>query len=241
MISVIIATYNSGNYLQGCIDSVISQTYNGYEIIIIDGGSSDNTCEIINQNRNFLSYTISEPDNGIYDAWNKGIQHSSGEWVMFIGSDDLLNENALQIYANFLSHNDDYEYISSCVEFVKENLQPIKISGDAWEWNKFRRYMNVIHAGSIHKRIFFDKYGLFATEYKIAGDYELLLRAGRSLHAGFINKVTLRMRIGGVSNSNSNSLIEARKAKIETGKLMVALAYWDYLIAFIKFKIKKLF
>jgi len=89
-ISIVTATYNSALLLQRCIDSVANQTFKAVEHIVIDGASTDGTIEIIKNNKKYLSYWISEPDTGVYSAWNKAIPHIKGEWVLFLGSDDFL-------------------------------------------------------------------------------------------------------------------------------------------------------
>ncbi|MEQ1667696.1 MAG: glycosyltransferase [Sulfuriferula sp.] len=87
LISIIIAVYNGKATLQQCIDSVVQQTYSNKELIIIDGGSKDGTVELLEENRNKFSYWESEPDRGIYNAWNKGLTQAKGEWICFLGAD----------------------------------------------------------------------------------------------------------------------------------------------------------
>ena len=99
-ISIIIATWNAEKTLRRCLDSIIPQLTDETELIIIDGGSKDSTNEIINSYGNNVAVHLSEPDKGVYDAWNKGIKTSHGEWIMFIGADDTLCPNAIQVYNN---------------------------------------------------------------------------------------------------------------------------------------------
>ncbi|TAE27304.1 MAG: glycosyltransferase [Cytophagales bacterium] len=204
-ITVIIATYNAETYLAGCIQSVLEQSYPYYELFIIDGGSTDRTLSIIEQYKHHIAYWTSEPDQGIYDAWNKGIRKATGSWIAFIGSDDLLYPNALQTFVDhILAHpkQNQLEFISSTIELVDENLSPIRVVGDAWSWDKFSRFMNTWHVGAFHSSRLFSTYGLFNTSYKISGDYELLLRANDRLVTSFVPVNTVRMRTGGVSNVN---------------------------------------
>lgn len=90
LISIITVTYNAENFLSDCIQSVIGQTYADFEHIIIDGGSTDRTLAIIEENSQHIAYWKSEPDNGIYDAMNKAIKYAKGDWVYFLGADDTL-------------------------------------------------------------------------------------------------------------------------------------------------------
>ena len=88
LISIIVAVYNGEKTLQRCIDSVFSQTYPHKELIIIDGGSTDGTVDILQTNNDKITYWKSEPDNGIYQAWNKALDHAKSDWICFLGSDD---------------------------------------------------------------------------------------------------------------------------------------------------------
>ncbi len=88
LISIIVAVYNGKGTLQQCIDSVAQQTYLNKELIIIDGGSKDGTVELLKADSNKFSYWISEPDRGVYNAWNKGLAQAQGEWICFLGVDD---------------------------------------------------------------------------------------------------------------------------------------------------------
>ena len=104
--SIIIATYNAAKYLETALQSVFSQTVNDYELILIDGGSKDGTVEIIKKHQDRIAYWVSEKDQGIYDAWNKGVEQAKGDWVLFIGSDDTLVPDALEAYSDFIkAHN----------------------------------------------------------------------------------------------------------------------------------------
>lgn len=217
-ITLITATYNAEKYLEDCILSILNQSYDDYEYIIIDGGSNDKTIDIIKKYENYLAYWISEPDKGIYDAWNKGLLKANGKWIAFIGSDDLLYPNALKLYVEHINKHSNQrklEFVSSRIELVSQNLLPIRVVGEPWSWNEFKKEMITWHVGTFHSKVLFDKYGLFDVTYKISGDYEFLLRAKDSLVTSFINDITARMRVGGVSNMNlSLASAETYRAKI---------------------------
>jgi glycosyltransferase involved in cell wall biosynthesis len=88
LITIIIAVYNGAKTLQQCIDSVAQQTYPNKELIIIDGGSKDGTVDLLKTNHGKIGYWVSEPDYGIYHAWNKGLAQANGDWICFLGADD---------------------------------------------------------------------------------------------------------------------------------------------------------
>lgn len=231
LISIVIATYNAEEFLATAIQSVINQTYQNYELIVIDGGSKDKTQSIIEQNRPHITYTVSERDNGIYDAWNKGVKAAKGDWIAFIGADDSLQPDALEKYADYISKNgSQWDIISSKGELIERSSEKVVGHiGLPWNWEVSRRWMIIAHPGSLHSRRMFNTYGYFNTDLKIVGDFEMLLRAKDKLKAGFMDLITIRIREGGVSDG-----VKARpehfNVVINTGGLSVFLAAWDFII-----------
>ncbi|WP_277639608.1 glycosyltransferase family 2 protein [Bacteroides graminisolvens] len=201
-ISIIIATWNAGKTLQECLDSIIPQLTKEVELIVIDGNSNDNTMDILNNNRHFISYLISESDYGIYDAWNKGIRVSRGNWLMFIGADDKLLATAITDYLNFISKvESSFDIISSKRLMTDIDGKEIRTVGSIWSWPSCLKGMPISHPGALHNRKLFDDVGLYSLNYKIAADYELLLRKGSVLETAFIDKITIVVSEGGVSDS----------------------------------------
>lgn len=200
-ISIIIATYNAEQYLRYCLDSIIPQLNENIELIIIDGGSKDNTVEIIKHYSQSVKYSVSERDQGIYDAWNKGIQKARGEWIMFIGADDTLIKGSIAEIVSFIKETDvsKIDYISAKNIYTDENGEFLKLMGEKYSWDKMRKGMCVAHVASLHNRKLFDEIGLYSLEYKICADYELLLRKRDKLKTLFINKEIAKMQIGGMS------------------------------------------
>jgi glycosyltransferase involved in cell wall biosynthesis len=241
LISIITVVYNGDKYLEQTIKSVLNQSYENIEYIIVDGGSSDNTLDIIKKYDNEIYHWISEKDDGIYDAWNKGLTFASGDWIGFLGADDIYHENAILDYVNLLLQNVELDYISSKVELVDNDLNIINTFGIAWSWNKFKHYMSVAHVGSLHNRNLYNKYGLYSTTYKIVGDYEMLLRPKAKLKYAFLNKITASMRNGGISNQMIHvAFLETLRIKYNTAKVSLIVCIYDYITSYIKFYIKKL-
>lgn len=241
-ISIICCTYNCESNLPLFIDSVRSQTSDKYELIIIDGGSTDNTIKVINSNRDIVDKFISEPDEGIYDAWNKGIRLATSNWICFVGSDDLLRPYFVETYCNVISapSETNVEYISSKVNYFNNTNRSLRILGKPWIWNRFRRQMTTAHVGSLHHIHLFKDVGLYDVNYKIVGDYELLLRKGIHLNTTFVDSVTIDMKAGGVSLSLA-ALKERFKAHTNTAKMLFFEAMIYFLIGIIalfKFKIE---
>jgi glycosyltransferase involved in cell wall biosynthesis len=211
LVSIIIATYNASTTIKKCLESIAFQKTDECELLIIDGSSTDDTANIVKSYGTVVDYFISEPDSGIYDAWNKGIKVSHGEWIMFIGADDILLPNAINDYLNILKYNignKDIDYVCSKNEYVDRNGQLLKILGSEPAWNKMRKMMVAAHVASLHNRKrLFDEIGLYDSNLKICADYELLLRKGNRLRYLFIPNRIARMTVGGMSFS-TKALIE---------------------------------
>jgi glycosyltransferase involved in cell wall biosynthesis len=212
VITIIIATYNAAKTLRRCLDSIVSQLTDECELVLVDGGSKDNTNAIIDSYSDKVSIHISEPDRGIYDAWNKGIKASSGEWIMFIGADDLLLPHAINNYLDSIKSTNQissYDYICAHNEYVDEHGNLLKILGSAPEWSVMRKTMAAAHVASLHNRHnLFDTIGLYNLNFRICADYELLVRKRNHLKYLFIDNHIARMKIGGMSFSTP-AVIEA--------------------------------
>ena len=240
-ISIIVAVFNGRECLENLLSSVINQINNNYELLIIDGGSKDNTIDIIKRYEDHISYWISEPDKGIYDAWNKGIVKATGDWIMFLGADDELKPEALNKYHSFLSskkHN-DLQYVSSRLEMIDLNGKQTRTKGWPWEWPIFLNEMTVAHPGSLHAKTLYNEYGLYNINYKITGDYEFLLRPRGKLRAAFMNEITVKMSEGGVSDSTA-ALKEHYLAATTTGGASKFLMAINLSIIYLKISTKKL-
>ena len=218
LLSVLVAAYNSGATLQQCLDSVISQTYGNVELIVIDGGSSDGSVEVLRANSRHIAYCVSEPDRGIYHAWNKALAPAKGEWICFLGSDDYLwDEQVLARVASKLTQvPDDINVAYSQVNLVGvggELLYPI---GEPWMQLKerFKQLMCIPHPSVLHRRRLFREHGVFDESFRIAGDYELLLRELESRDAFFMPDIVFSaMRQGGISSALGNTLSALREVR----------------------------
>jgi glycosyltransferase involved in cell wall biosynthesis len=241
LVTIVMASYNSEKHIEEALTSISKQTYPSIELIVIDGGSNDNTIEIINKYRSIIRVLKSEKDDGIYDAWNKALKLSSGKWVTFIGSDDFFEDNCISCYLDHISQlNFEPDFVSSKIRVINEEGKTCRIAGEHWEWRKFKKFMNTLHVGTFHNRKLFEDVGLFDTNYKISADYELLLRKGEALKTSFLTAITCNMRMGGISTRNTMALKEAFIIKITTGKRNHLLAYYEYLVAKLKFHIRQI-
>ncbi|RLD27264.1 MAG: glycosyltransferase [Bacteroidetes bacterium] len=246
--TIITATFNSEKTIARTLDSLLYQTYLNFEYIVVDGKSLDNTMEIIKSYENKFKdkgipyQWISEKDSGIYDAWNKGLALAKGNWISFLGSDDYYVNNAIEAYNELLSKRkkEQIDLLYSNAKVIAGDKEIRTIKG-IWSWNVFRRKMNIAHVGSFHSRNYFDKYGMFNESFKIAGDYELLLRSKENLRTFKLELITVFMEMGGVSNIQIRKVFkETIRAKHNTAQVNIFLCYIDYSLEFVKYWIKKL-
>jgi len=216
-ISVIVAVYNGKATLQQCIDSVVLQTYPNKELIIIDGGSTDGTIDLLETNSRLISHWISEPDRGIYSAWNKGLAQAKGDWVCFLGADDWFCDS--EVLAK-VAHS--LERVHSAHEIVYGQVKMVNAAGGEVDklgvpWEQIRESFNegtycLPTPAIFHRRNIFTKYGYFDEDFKIAGDYELQLRVLRSGNPLFLDGVMVsNMQQGGISSRPDSAVISLRE------------------------------
>ncbi len=242
VISVIVAVYNNAEQIQRCIDSFYNQTYAYKEIIVMDGGSNDGTVEIIKFNVDKLAYWESQKDKGIYHAWNKALNKVTGDWVIFLGSDDYFySNNAFTLIAPHLGNTEDSSnVVYGKLKVVRSDGKEIDEVGKPWSRQRFLELAeNLPHISVFHRRSLFEKNGQFDESFRISGDYELLLRELKERDPVFVESITVSvMESGGVSSNDFNAVNvvkECIKAREKNGlsSLSVGLV-WLYF----KFSVK---
>jgi glycosyltransferase involved in cell wall biosynthesis len=243
-LTIITASFNSEKTIADTIKSILSQNFTNYEYLVIDGGSSDNTLQIIKSfetqfTEKGINYQwISEQDSGIYDAWNKAVKLAQGQWITFIGSDDIFLPQSLSKMAQHAVSSQQYHFISAKARIMKGSAVDREF-GEPWRWNVFKREMKILHAGGWHNALYFKKYGLFDTSYRIVGDYELLLRASKNLKVHFVDEFIIEMGGEGVSSTLiQKSLQEARIARIKNRARTPFMAWIDFYWVLLKIKLK---
>lgn len=192
-ISVIIAVYNSGSTLEDCLISIFDQVYKNFELIIIDNNSNDNTDCIINKYRDRIDHFIKEKDKGIYDAWNKGLNLSTGEWISFIGADDYLLPYTFNSLVNGINLRPDCNFISGKIKLLRAN--GYLIVGKPFSHRKLLYFQNFVHIGSLTSKKLFDDC-LFDTKYQISGDYDFFVRNRRKIIPSFVDLILAESELG---------------------------------------------
>lgn len=172
--TVITITYNVEEHLQHTIKSLVSQVYKDFEFIVIDGGSNDDTLTIIQNHQDIISKWISEPDDGISDAMNKGLSLASGEWIFFLHADDyLLDPESLEKVYPYLQEDCD---ILSFRLYYEKNQKIIETKPPRWDWTMLFK-TGLYHQAVFCRKQLFERIGIFDKGLKIAMDYDFFLRA----------------------------------------------------------------
>lgn len=224
-ISIITVVYNNRMIIADCIDSVLNQTYKDIEYIVIDGGSVDGTIDIIEKFQNKISVFLSESDNGIYDAMNKGIALATGDIVGILNSDDFyIDEFVIEkVIREFDKKGVDSVY-ADLVFVNPKNLEKTVRYYDSSQFNpsRFAYGWMPAHPTFFVKKKAYDKYGVFRTDLKIGADFDILVRFlyTHGISYSYMQEVLVKMRVGGVSTSFSSiwiNNIEALKVCRENG------------------------
>jgi len=213
-ISIITIAYNSEETIEDTIKSVVAQNYQNIEYIIIDGGSTDGTMAIINKYRAHISVLVSEPDKGIYDAMNKGVEKSTGELVGILNSDDFYaNNNVVQSIANKIGDKDGI--YADLVYVDRENTDKVIRYWKSKEYKEgsFLKGWMPPHPTFFIRKEIYNKYGSYNLSLKSAADYELMLRLihKEKISIVYLPEIITKMRVGGQSNASLSNRLKANK------------------------------
>jgi len=209
-ISIITVAYNNQKYVSECIESVLNQTHKDIEYIVIDGASTDGTLDVINNYKDRMFKIVSEPDKGIYDAINKGIDLATGDIVGILNSDDMYASDMVLEKVNSAFEDSGAQSCYGDLVYVSHNKSRIIRYWKSGEYNKeliMKGWMPP-HPTFFVKRVIYDKLGRFNTDLKIAADYDLILRfmAKGGITTFYVPEVLVNMRIGGHSNKSIKNI-----------------------------------
>ncbi len=221
-ISIITVSYNSSKTIKDTFDSILSQTYNDIEYIVIDGDSKDSTVKIIEAyEKRFLERRIefkwiSEEDNGLYDAMNKGIKIATGEIIGILNSDDFYCDKfVIEEVIKALEKNQTDSLYANLYYVEENNVNKIirNWKSKKYEDGFFEKGCQIAHPTFFVKREVYENYGLFNLDFRIAADYEIILRFIRKnkISTQFLDKYLIKMRLGGESNQSIKNIIEGNK------------------------------
>jgi len=238
LVTIITVCLNSERYLEQTIQSVINQTYNNIEYIIIDGGSADETLDIIKKYDYVIDYWVSEKDKGIYDAMNKGIELSSGDLVGFINSGDYYYPDCIKEVVN------SWNSKKRSADILFGNIEIFDEVETGLRWNIYTNvklskllFRNIIyHPSCFVKRSMFHKYGKFDLKFAVLADYDFALRLYlKNAKFQHIHRILAVQRLGGVS-SQLNIYRNIEYFLIQTkNKISLTYRLWRFFVGFLIF------
>jgi glycosyltransferase len=214
LVSIITPVFNGENTIEFTIKSVLNQSYPNTEYIIVDGRLTDRTVEIINRYKDRITKFVSEPDRGVYDGMNKGIKLASGEIVGILNSDDVYADDKVikRVVAEMTRKNADVCWGDLVYVDAKNTDKVIRFwKSSEYREGKFKKGWMPPHPTFFVRRWVYKRYGYFNLDFKIAADYELMLRflEKYKVKSCYIPQVLVKMRIGGKSNKNIFNIIKA--------------------------------
>lgn len=249
--SIITSTLNVIKTLERCVSSVASQTFRNYEHIIVDGASTDGTFEFLNSKKELFSVLISEPDTGIYNAWNKALKHVRGEWVLFLGADDVLSDNNVlydvfdfikikNVASGIVYGNLTLVCKTSSKRKLMLKVHPIQIG----QRTRFMLKPHLPpHPSTFHHAHLFKK-KCFDESYKIAADSKMLIELLMidNVPPHYFDRVINHMTSGGLSSPNGFQIAKERvRVMRELGLPYSRInAAWSFIKAFQKLFIARI-
>jgi glycosyltransferase len=222
-ISIITSVWNNKETIKDAIESVLSQTYKNIEYIVVDGASSDGTIEIVQKYRDNITKFISEKDSGIYDGLNRGISLATGDVVAFLHSDDIYaNYTIIEEIAQQFESDESLDGIYGDLVYTPKNDTDKVLR--YWKSKEFEigllsKGWMPAHPTLFLKREMYEKYGKFDLDFKIAADYDFMLRILKSnINVKYFPKVIYKMRVGGESNKSIKNIILKSKEDLKALK-----------------------
>lgn len=212
VISLVTVCYNAEATIERCITSAINQNFKNLEYIIVDGGSTDNTINIVKKFKDRISIFISEPDSGIYDAMNKGIGKATGQVIGMLNADDYFANNEILSEIALTFNEQDADIIYGDLDFVTPDGKIVR------KWRSGNYFSGIFNWGWMPphptfycKKHLFSKLGVYSLNFGTAADYELM---ARFMHlnkpkVSYIKKVLVKMQVGGVSNKSFRNYLKA--------------------------------
>ncbi|MFI4937112.1 MAG: glycosyltransferase family 2 protein [Candidatus Berkiellales bacterium] len=222
-LSIVTVCYNSARTIEETLSSVLSQDYPHVQYIVVDGASTDGTLEVLKRYEDRIHTIISEPDEGIYHAMNKGISRATGDVVGLLNADDLYAHPRVISAIAEAFHNSEIDACYGDLVYFKEN-DPNKIHrywrSNAFIPGSFAKGWSPAHPTFFVRKAIYDRYGFFDTRYSMGNDIELMMRflEKHRINSLYLGIVLVKMRLGGVSNQSIKNIIEQNKNVVQAAR-----------------------
>ena len=229
-LSILVATWNCVAELQQFLESLANQRWADWELLLLDNASTDGTAELVKGFQQRYSDRrvcwSSQPDSGIYDAWNRGLQLARGDYLCFIGADDTFLEPASLANVAGLTATEAH-LITARNAYCDRQGRFLRHWGSGWQWKRMRQSMNIAHPGMLVRRDLFTQIGVFDPAFRICGDYEWFLRLPENLRTVHASDSVLRIVQGGVSHTRIVDVYaETFKAQKRHIGVLLAFVFW---------------
>jgi len=221
-VSIITVSYNSESTIETTFKSLEEQSYSNIEYIVVDGGSTDNTIDLINRYNHIITKWVSESDQGLYDAMNKAIKMATGDVIGLINSDDLFcDKDAVKKVVSVFETQPDLDSVYADLYYVAQNnIDNIIRRWVTGEQRRFNKGWHPAHPTFYVKKKIYDRFGLFNLEFKLAADFEIMLRflEAHNITTKYLPIPLVKMRLGGETNKSIKNIIRQNSECIRAFK-----------------------
>ena len=230
-LSILVATWNCADQLETFLESLLAQSWCDWQLLLLDNASTDGTADLVHRVKQRLAspqqlHWSSEPDEGIYDAWNRGLRLARGQYLSFIGADDcFVDTGSLERIACLTASGADL--ITARNAYYAPDGRFLRTWGSAWSWRRMRQSMTIAHPGMLVRRELFDCLGPFDASFRICGDYDWFLRLPPELRSVHSSDPILKVVQAGVSHTRISQVYsETFRAQRRRQGAPLSAAFW---------------